>query len=120
MTAASAAFAPGPSGPGAEATASDTRNDFTHWETQVARTGYCTRPVRLHGRIDAIDLATGEMRPMYSTAGEPGGVLLTPCGNRRESVCPPCSDVYKQDARQLVKAGLAGGKGIPETIIEHP
>jgi hypothetical protein len=116
MTAASATFAPGAEGPGAEATASD----FTRWETQVARTGYCTRPVRLAGRIDAINLQTGEMRPMYSTASEPGGVLLTPCGNRRESVCPPCSDVYKRDARQLVRAGLAGGKGIPDTIAEHP
>jgi hypothetical protein len=57
---------------------------------------------------------------MYSTDAEPGGVLLTACGNRREAVCPPCSDVYKRDARQLVKAGLAGGKGIPETITAHP
>jgi hypothetical protein len=120
MTAASVTFAPGLSGPGAEATASDTPADFTRWETQVASTGYCTRPVRLHGRIDAIDLQTGEMRPMYSTVSEPGGVLLTPCGNRRETVCPPCSDTYKQDARQLVRAGLAGGKGIPDTIGEHP
>jgi hypothetical protein len=120
MTAASATFAPGLSGPGTEATASDTPDDFPRRETQVARTGYCTRPVRLAGRIDAIDLETGEMRPMYSTDGEPGGVLLTPCGNRRESVCPPCSGTYKRDARQLVKTGLAGGKGIPESIIEHP
>jgi Replication initiator protein, pSAM2 len=57
---------------------------------------------------------------MYSTTGEPGGVLLVPCGNRRESVCPPCSDVYKADARQVVKTGLAGGKGIPETVAAHP
>jgi len=44
----------------------------------------------------------------------------SPCGNRRESVCPPCSQVYKRDARQLVKAGLAGGKGVPESIAAHP
>jgi hypothetical protein len=120
MTAASATFAPGPAGPGAEATASDIPDGFARWEAQVANTGYCVRPVRLAGRIDAIDLQTGELRPMYSTVSEPGGVLLTPCGNRRESVCPPCSEVYKRDARQLVKAGLAGGKGIPEKITEHP
>ena len=42
------------------------------------------------------------------------------CGNRREAVCPACSAVYKRDARQLVRAGLAGGKGIPETITAHP
>jgi hypothetical protein len=43
-----------------------------------------------------------------------------PCGNRREAVCPACSQVYKRDARQLVRAGLAGGKSIPETITAHP
>ncbi|HLX47818.1 MAG TPA: replication initiator [Streptosporangiaceae bacterium] len=95
-------------------------DDFTRWEQQLAATGYCTHPVRLAGRIDAVDLATGETRPVYTTAGEPAGVLLTACGNRRESVCLPCSQVYKRDARQLVKAGLAGGKGIPETIAAHP
>ena len=121
MTAAPAAFAPGSSGPGAVATASDTTSgDFSCWEAQAAKTGGCTRPVRLHGRIDAIDLETGETRPVYSTDTEPGGVLLSPCGNRRETVCPPCSATYKQDARQLVRAGLAGGKDIPETITGHP
>ena len=47
-------------------------------------------------------------------------MLLTACGNRREAVCPACSQVYKRDARQLVRAGLAGGKGIPETVAAHP
>jgi hypothetical protein len=28
--------------------------------------------------------------------------------------------VYKRDARQLVRAGLTGGKGIPETVAAHP
>jgi replication initiator protein RepSA len=28
--------------------------------------------------------------------------------------------VYKRDARQLVRAGLTGGKGIPDTITTHP
>jgi hypothetical protein len=72
--------------------------------------GTCTHPVRLHGRIDAIDRATGELRPVYdTTTDEPGGELLVACGNRRESVCPPCSAVYKRDARQLVRVGLTGG-----------
>ena len=60
-----------------------------------------------------IDLATGELAPLYGTA-------TVACGNRREAVCPACSQVYKRDARQLVRAGLAGGKGIPETITAHP
>jgi hypothetical protein len=88
---------------------------------QLERTGRCHHPIRLRGRIDALDLATGELRPIYdTTTAEPGGALHVACGNRRESVCPPCSTVYKRDARQLVKAGLAGGKGVPETITGHP
>ena len=60
-----------------------------------------------------IDLTTGELAPLYGQAS-------VACGNRREAVCPACSVVYKRDARQLVRAGLAGGKGIPETIAAHP
>jgi len=88
--------------------------DDTVWHTE------CRHPIPLRGRIDAVDLATGELRPVYDTGTEPGGVLLTPCGNRRESVCPSCSQVYKRDARQLVRAGLAGGKGVPESVAAHP
>src|SRR5215813_8378145 len=94
--------------------------ELAEYARDAARSGGCTRPVRLKGHLDAIDLATGERRAMYDTATEPGGVLLLPCGNRRESVCPPCSQVYKRDARQLVRAGLTGGKGVPEMIAAHP
>ena len=94
--------------------------ELADYAREAARSGGCTRPVRVKGRVDAIDLATGERRAMYDTATEPGGVRLMPCGNRRESVCPPCSQVYKQDARQLVRAGLTGGKGVPETVAGHP
>ena len=47
-------------------------------------------------------------------------MLHVACGNRRESACPACSAVYKRDARQLVRAGLAGGKGVPESVAAHP
>jgi hypothetical protein len=122
---ATAALAPGPPpGPEAGADADDTVTiswaDFRAWERQLATTGHCTHPIRLRGRIDAIDLATGELATVYDTAMEHGGVLHVACGNRRESVCPACSQVYKRDARQLVRAGLAGGKGIPESIAAHP
>jgi hypothetical protein len=90
------------------------------WERQLGITGGCHHPIRLRGRIDVIDLPTGELGAIYDSRSEPGGVLLVSCGNRRESVCPPCSDTYKRDARQLVRARLAGGKGIPETITGHP
>jgi hypothetical protein len=89
-------------------------------ERQLSSSGTCAHPVRIHGRIDAIDLATGEAAPVYDTASEPGGVLHVACGNRRESACPACSAVYKRDARQLVRAGLVGGKGVPESVSTHP
>jgi hypothetical protein len=126
VTAATVTLTPGPSfGPGMGGTADDTTGcmtwaDFLAWERQIGTTGGCHHPIRLRGRIDAVDLATGEVAPIYATDTEPGGVLLTSCGNRRETVCSPCSDTYKRDARQLVRAGLAGGKGIPVTITGHP
>jgi hypothetical protein len=119
MTVATAALGPEPipgSGPGA--TADDT--DFDTWERQLTTAGGCSHPIRLRGRIDAIDLTTGELAHVYDTAAEDGGVLHVACGNRREAVCPACSAIYKRDARQLVRAGLAGGKGIPDTITAHP
>jgi hypothetical protein len=125
VTVATVPLIPGPPGPGMTETAADPSITLTWAEIgrelrQAERTGLCARPVRLQGRIDAIDLATGELRPVYDTGIEPDGVLLTACGNRRESVCPPCSQVYKRDARQLVRAGLSGGKGVPDTIAAHP
>jgi hypothetical protein len=125
VTAAAAAPGPGPAhGPGPGADADDTQviswADFRAWERQLASSGSCAHPIRLRGRIDVIDLATGETAPGYDTDAEPGGVLHIPCGNRREAICPPCSAVYRRDARQLVRAGLAGGKGVPETITAHP
>jgi excisionase family DNA binding protein len=81
------------------------REDFARWEAQLAATGNCANPVRLSGRIDAIDRATGESATIYDTTSEPGGVLRIPCGNRREDICPPCSEVYKGDARQIIRSG---------------
>ena len=118
MTAATAALSPEPlpgSGPGATAddTGTTTRADFRAWERQLAADGTCSHPIQLRSRTDMIDLGTGELAPLY-------GEVSVACGNRREAVCPACSAVYKRDARQLVRAGLAGGKGIPDTITAHP
>ncbi|MGO8981591.1 MAG: replication initiator [Streptosporangiaceae bacterium] len=127
MTTATVPLSPGPHpGPGLRESAVSDPAITLSWDElageirQAQRTGLCAHPIRLKGRIDAIDLATGELRSMYDTAAEPGGVLQVACGNRRESACPACSAVYKRDARQLVRAGLTGGKGIPETVASHP
>jgi hypothetical protein len=118
MTTATAALSPEPSpGPGPGATADDTdistRMDFRRWEREFTADSGCSHRIHLRSRTDMIDLATGELAPVY-------GQATVACGNRRESACPACSAIYKGDARQLVRAGLAGGKGIPGTITAHP
>jgi hypothetical protein len=47
-------------------------------------------------------------------------VLLKACGTRRESTCPSCAATYRADAYQLLASGLRGGKGVPESVADHP
>ncbi len=95
------------------------RSDFDRWAEQVTRSGHCSRPVRLRGRVEHRS-ASGR-RVSYSTDGEPDRVLLIRCGNRRAAVCPSCSYEYAGDMWQLLYAGAAGGrKGVPESIRLHP
>jgi hypothetical protein len=93
---------------------------YDRWAEQVAATGYCAHPVRLRGRVEHADPATGELRTVYATEREPDATLLKACGNRRASVCPSCSATYQADAFQLLAAGLRGGKGVPDTVAGHP
>ena len=93
---------------------------WERFEQQMRSTGFCRRPVRLRGQVDAVDLGTGECRTVYSTEPEPDRTLLKCCGNRREAVCPSCAETYRGDAYQLVAAGLRGGKGVPESVSGHP
>jgi len=90
------------------------------WLEQVLRTGCCAHPVRLQGRTHQVDLATGEVRTVYSSITEPAGTLLVACGNRRASRCPSCAATYRADTYQLIAAGLRGGKGVPATVQAHP
>jgi Replication initiator protein, pSAM2 len=94
--------------------------DYQRWAEQVAATGYCAHPVRLRGRVEHADPATGEVRTVYATEREPDATLLKACGNRRASVCPSCSATYQADTFQLLAAGLRGGKGLPDTVAGHP
>jgi hypothetical protein len=93
---------------------------YDRWMEQVAATGYCAHPVRLRGRVEHADPATGEVRAAYSTDREPDATLLKACGNRRVSVCSSRSATYQADSFQLLAAGLRGGKGVPETVARHP
>jgi hypothetical protein len=95
-------------------------DDFTTWEGEFAPAGGCSHPVRLRGSVSAVDLLTGEAVPVFESADTPDGVVYVPCGNRRESACPSCSATYKRDARFVVRSGLSGGKGVPESVTGHP
>jgi hypothetical protein len=75
---------------------------------RVERTGGCARPIRLKSSgQDSL------------SKGEPDGVLLIACKSRRETRCPPCANTYRGDARQIVRSGIEGGKGVPESVSSH-
>ena len=94
--------------------------DFDAWSEALARVGNCAHPVKLHGHSQRIDTATGEILGSYSSASEPLGVTHVRCGNRRASVCPSCSRRYAADTFHLIRAGVAGGKTVPETVADNP
>lgn len=90
-------------------------DDYHDWRARVEAIGGCARPIRLTGGYSLIDATTG------SVIHDHDGDVMVPCNNRRESVCPTCSDRYAADAFHLVRAGLVGGsKGVPETVTAHP
>ncbi|MEU3601031.1 replication initiator [Streptomyces sp. NPDC006798] len=95
-------------------------DDFDRVTEQIRDMRGCTRPVNLTGWTETRDATTNTVVRSYSTAAEPTGRLLTPCGNRRSSRCPSCSRVYAADTYHLIKAGLSGGKTVAETIYQHP
>lgn len=80
--------------------------------------GWCRRPVRLRGSVTVDD--DGRRRTVFSSRVVPDGVVLKACGRRRETQCPSCATVYRDDARHLVRAGLVGGKGVDEAVATHP
>ena len=88
---------------------------YTDWRTKVHQVHGCAKPIRLTGTHQIQDTTTGAV--VHSFAGD----LFVPCGNRRESVCPACSDRYAADAFHLIRAGLVGGsKGVPESVTTRP
>lgn len=87
---------------------------------QAHAVGGCERPIRVAGRGRHVDTATGEIVGDWSTVDMPDGTLAVRCKDRRRSRCEPCSRLYQDDAYQLTRAGLAGGKGIPDSVAAHP
>jgi hypothetical protein len=93
---------------------------FDAWSEALARVGNCSRPIRLHGHSQTIDATTGEILSTYSSRHEPLGLTHVRCGNRRATECPSCSRVYAADTFHLIRAGVAGGKTVPDTVAENP
>jgi hypothetical protein len=96
------------------------RDDYREWLSTALAAGGCVRPIRLRGTIRDIDAATGEVTRDLDTDDLPDKAIYLPCGDRRASVCPPCAETYRADTYQLIRAGLAGGKGVPESVATHP
>ncbi len=80
---------------------------------------YCQRPIQLSpdepvpGGIDRIFDDREPSRDDFDI------VHFKACGTRRATLCAPCSRIYQGDARSLIRAGLLGGKGIPEDVRSH-
>ena len=88
--------------------------DFAEWRAMVRSTCGCAEPIHLYGESMTVHAGTGEVLVSRSA-----GKLLVACGNRRKTRCPSCSEVYRADTFQLIKAGLVGGKDVPDTVAHH-
>jgi hypothetical protein len=91
--------------------------DFPAWSATAARVGNCAKPVRVRGSALRVEASTGAVVDEWSPEG---GVLHLACGNRRESACVSCSRVYAADTFHLIRAGVAGGKGVPDHVADNP
>lgn len=93
---------------------------YTAWLDHIWPAAGCAHPVRLSGDIRIVDPATGELLRSVSTDGMPDNVIYKACGNRRTAACPSCAEIYRRDAYHVVRSGLIGGKGVPDTVATHP
>ncbi len=89
------------------------------WLAQAARLRGCVRPIRLRGEVTTLD-GSGAIVDRFSTDDLPDHILYKPCGTRYATLCPSCAEVYRWDTYQLIRAGLSGGKGVPDTATRHP
>ena len=94
--------------------------DYPQIERQIRDVGACENPVWLSGRTLVVAVATGVVVDSFSSDRSPFGAVPIRCMNRRASRCAPCSRLYAGDAFQLVRAGLSGGRGVPDTVATHP
>jgi hypothetical protein len=96
------------------------RRDMDLTERQIRAVGACEHPIWLRGKSLTVALASGAVVSEFSSDATPFGAVPVRCMNRRASVCRPCSRLYRGDAYHLARAGMAGGKGIPEAVSANP
>lgn len=96
------------------------RPDWRQIDAQIRGVGACEQPIWLTGRTLVIAVASGAVIDRFASDDKPFGAIAVRCMNRRATRCKPCSLLYKQDAFQLLRAGLSGGKGVPDSIRDHP
>ncbi|MCI3243169.1 replication initiator [Streptomyces spinosisporus] len=94
-------------------------SEFAAWRRNIVRLGGCTNPIHLVGAATVYDTTTGAALLSYGSDVY-GGRLLVACGNRRATVCPACSGLYRADTYHLVRAGLVGGKNVTEAVSGYP
>ncbi|MQA78731.1 MAG: plasmid replication initiator protein [Streptosporangiales bacterium] len=92
---------------------------YDAWLSHVWPAAGCQRPVQLRGDLATVDTRSGQLLDSRHTSTLPDGVIYKACGNRRHTVCPSCAERYRQDAYQLIRAGLVGGKTIDESVATH-
>lgn len=110
----------GPTGHAVRDLARHSHRHLERWVAQVQRLRGCREPIRLTGETMRLDTRTGEVASRYTTADEPHGQLMVRCKNRRASRCPACAEEYRSDTFHLIRAGLSGSKGVPDTVATHP
>ncbi|MEK8144120.1 replication initiator [Streptomyces sp. M10(2022)] len=77
-------------------------------------------PVNLVGWTATTDQATKTVLRSYSTTNEPTGRLLTACGNRRSSRCPPAPASTPQIPTTSSKPGSPAAKKSPRPSATTP
>lgn len=100
--------------------ATGTAPEFRAWLTAMERLGGCAAPVYLVGHTITRDAITGEILHVFTSHDQPRGRLPVACKNRRATRCAPCAWLHAGDTYQLIVSGLAGGKGVPASVTQHP
>ena len=96
------------------------KDDYFTWLDHIWPAAGCAHPVRLRGYIHTVDPHTGQVLSTITTTGMPDNAIYKACGNRRHAACPSCAETYRRDAYHVIRSGLIGGKGVPDTVSSHP